>query len=206
MRFAQAAGDPAAESVGRRALAGFASAMNWLEGSANFESAHIELHEVGRFCRNEFPAGCDLTTDGDDFAQTCPASLAHKRMGFSMGFTGNAICSICDSDVTECPHRPGYSYEVSAVKHADGRCNICGSEVCADHLAGQIYEAETRVSITEIYEIDHVALVSQPVQPDARLTSISITRKELESRLGHPIVEGQSVRCNQCLDECQGFA
>lgn len=206
MRFARAAAaDAAAESFGRQALAGYASAMNWLEGSEHFETAHDELHDVGRYCREEFPEGCDLTAAGDDFAQTCPVSLAHKRVGFSMGFTGNAICSICDSDVTECPHRPGNSYEVVAATHPDGRCNICGSKACAHHLTGQTYEAETRVSITEIYEIDHIALVAQPVQPDARLTSISISRRELETHLGYAIADGQSVRCDQCLGECQGF-
>jgi len=205
MRFARAAGDPAAESFGRQALAVYASAMNWLEGSDDFDTAHNELHEVGRYCREEFPAGCDLTTDGDDFAQRCPVSLVHQRVGLSMGFTGNAICSICDLDVSECPHRPGHSYEVVASAHLNGRCNVCGSKACTNHLSGEIYEAETRVSITEIYEIDHIALVAQPVQPDARLTSIPISRRELEAHLGLTIADGLSVRCDQCLGECQGF-
>jgi hypothetical protein len=78
--------------------------MNWLEDTPEFEIAHLELHTAGRFARENFAKGCRPEPKGDgSFVHRCPVFIAHKRFGFSIGATGNAICSICGGDASECP-------------------------------------------------------------------------------------------------------
>lgn len=98
-----------AESGAREALAIAASALHWLEDSAYEDEAHRELHRYGTYVRQHFPEGCHLEWNGDAYYRTCPVDIAHKRPGFSIGFVGNRLCSICSEDVSECPHRPGRS-------------------------------------------------------------------------------------------------
>jgi hypothetical protein len=204
-RTALAAGDRSAEAHARTALARYASAMNWTEGTAEFEIAHAELHTLGRICRERFPNGCRFTEVDNDFEQRCPAALVHSRLGVQPVIVGNAICSICDSDISECPHRPGHTYPVEAAVHPLGACNVCGNQDCAEHIVGRIYDAEARVSITEVYEFEEVSVGANPTQPDARLTAVRIARKDFEAKLGKEIPAGAHVNCDHCLRECGGF-
>jgi hypothetical protein len=204
-RTALAAGDRSAESHARTGLARYASAMNWMEGAADFEVAHAELHSLGRICRERFPTGCRFAEVDDDFEQRCPAALVHSRLGVSPAIVGNAICSLCGDDISECPHRPGHTYPVAAAVHPSGNCNVCGLQDCAEHVVGLTYDAEARVVTTEIYDFDEVSNDETPRQPDARLTAVRISRRDFEAKLGKQIPAGAHVNCDQCLGECGGF-
>lgn len=196
-----------AEQYARTAIHVYASAMNWLEeGADGFDLAHTEIHDVGLYCRLMFPSGCRFKTQGTGFIQQCPLPLAHKRFGFSLSMTGNAICSICDTDVTECSHYPGHAYIIETRRHSGGRCNICGNERCETHVVGICYMACAFVIISKVYEMDEISLVSRPRIPDARLASISRSRDEVEHALGHPIPANGYLQCNKCLIPCDGFA
>jgi hypothetical protein len=204
-RTAQAAGDRSAESHARTALERYASAMNWLEGAAEFEVAHAELHTLGRICREHFPTGCRFAQVDEDFEQRCPVALVHSRLGLAPAIVGNAICSICDSDISECPHRPGNTYAVAAAVNSSGDCNVCGTQSCDQHIAGRTYDAEARVSITEVYDFEEVSLSANPRRPDARLRAVRISRRDFEAKLGKPIPPDAHVNCDHCLSECGGF-
>lgn len=202
--FAHAAGDPSGESHLREALKKYWSAMNWLEGSDGFDVAHDELHRAGRDARDWYPAGCEYAeSDDGSFVQRCPVPLAHKRFGMSIGAFGNAICSLCGTDASECPHLPGRTYEVPAEKR-DGQCNICRKSVCKEHLEGLIYPAQLGVIVTEM-DVQEVSIVPVPAMPDARITGVPVTRERMEERFGHRLPDGVVVTCDQCLGECQGF-
>lgn len=205
-RAALAAFDESAEDHARLSLQRYASAMNWLEDTADFDVAHGELHEIGRLCREEFSEGCRYGGADGDFVQSCPAALVHTRVGFSPGMIGNAICSVCDEDVTECPHRPGETIPVEALIHPDGRCSICGSGSCVAHVPGLTYSAEVGVVVTEVYEIEEVSIVDRPRQPDARIQSVRIPRADIERRLGQRIPLGAHMNCDRCLGQCRGFS
>lgn len=203
---ALAAGDPTAEGFARSALDQFASAMNWMEGAAEFDLAHTELHEVGLMCYEHFGEGCRFAEVGPDFEQRCPAALVHSRFGFSPSMTGNAICSICDVDVSECPHRPGATYKVTAAVHASGRCNICAEQRCREHTPGEAYDAQVRITVTEVDHIEEISIVAKPRQPDARLRGVRIPRADFEAKLGHLIPVGAPLNCDRCAGECSGFS
>lgn len=53
---------PPAEQLARLALESLRSAMNWLEDTAHFETAHQALDNAGAFVRRAF--GCELHRDG----------------------------------------------------------------------------------------------------------------------------------------------
>lgn len=201
-RFALSAGDSTAETYLRNAASQFWSAMNWLQDSDGFEAAHDEIHEVGVLLRDNFERGCSLgPRDDGTFAHTCPVFLCHKRFGMSAGFTGNAICSICYQDASECPHIPGSSYEAVCAKGP--WCNICGDQRCKTHTIGNSYAAEMGLVVTEA-TLHEVSLVARPVQPDNRIMEIPISIEEVQATYGRlPI--GAYLKCDKCLDPCQGF-
>jgi hypothetical protein len=202
-RFAAQSGDAEAEALLRASLKSYWSAMNWLEGDPEFDLAHDELHDVGRAVRLRFVDGCrpEPQPDGGHI-QRCPVALAHKRFGFSIGGTGNAVCSICGDDASECAHTPGRSYLVEAGRHK-GWCNICGEEACKSHDIGTKYDAEARVIITEM-QLREISIVSRPAHPDARLTKIDMSRGDVERELGR-LPSGAHLSCDKCLSSCQGF-
>lgn len=201
-RFALAAGDRRAESILREAVEVYWSAMNWLEDAEEFDDAHREIHEAGRVLREEYSNGCRLgPRDDGSFAHTCPVFLSHKRFGMSPGFTGNAICSICYEDVSECLHIPGDTYDV--VANRDPWCNVCGDKSCSVHELGVKYEAETGIVVTEA-KLHEVSIVPRPAQPDARIREIPIDRAEVEASLGR-LPQGAFLKCDKCLSGCDGF-
>ena len=202
-RFAAQAGDAEAEAFLRASLKSYWSAMNWLEGDPEFDLAHDELHEAGRRARLLFSDGCrpELGSDGG-FIQRCPVVLAHKRFGLSIGGTGNALCSICDGDASECAHIPGRSYLVEAAR-IQGRCNICSEDQCDSHDSGTSYNTDARVIITEM-KLREVSIVARPAHRDARMMEIKISRQDVERELGQ-LPPGAHLSCNKCLSDCAGL-
>lgn len=76
---------PQAESILRGAFEPLRSAMNWLEDTSHFETAHQRLDAAGQLAREIFPHGCHLTQENLSYYQQCPVALAHNRVGMSPG-------------------------------------------------------------------------------------------------------------------------
>lgn len=154
------------------------SAMNWLEDTDQFEVAHQRLDQAGAYRRANFGEQCLLVLDERGYAQTCPVSLAHNRVGLSPGYIVRAAeCSICHLDPEDCVHIVGRTYS---------------GEVCRRIL--------TEVDLLEF------SLVGRPAQPDARIERIGIADAELREKLGPRFRRGIPVTCDRCLTPCQGVS
>jgi hypothetical protein len=173
-RYLSQIGGPDAEAKARGSLEVLRSAMNWLEGTPAFEDAHQLIDEAGRFIRETF--GCHLLLENGRYFQTCPAALAHNRAGLSIGYVVQAQeCSICGEDPEDCAHITGRHY---------------GDTMC-----------HRRITKADMLE---VSLVNRPQNPDARITSISLSTPRLQDRLGPQWRPGIPVNCDNCLVPCDG--
>jgi hypothetical protein len=191
----------AAEPLARSALADFAGAMNWLEDTPGFEVAHYRLDEAGRWIRETF--GCWLERKDTTYARTCPADLAHKRVGLSPGMS-NVIreCSVCGQEPRVCRHVKGKSYDAPR-RMVGGRCNLCGAHEC-EHLDGELGLAYCSHLIVKA-DLDEVSFVPRPAQPMARIGRITMSTDELEAELGPKGWKpGMDVSCDRCLKSCMG--
>jgi hypothetical protein len=164
-----------AEAIARDALKLYASAMNWLEDTEDFDHAHGEMHAAGRWVRETF--GCELHQDGDRYEQRCPVALSHKRLGVSPEIIVRfAKCSICGNDAQQC-----------------------------EHIAGRAYNGERCYRILENIEVVALTLVSRPAQPDARLLGyLPIAVEDLRQVLPSRWIPGMPVSCDRCLSPCPG--
>jgi hypothetical protein len=196
--------DQDAEAKIREAIAVAASALYWLEGTEFEEQAHAELHTYGAYAREQFPDGCHLEWTGGSYESKCPVKIAHKRFGFSIGFVGNRLCSICREDASECSHILGALYEVQGGQDAAGRCNVCARLDCREHVTEGPHRTRAHVLITE-GTLREVSFVSRPKQPDARLTAVPFDTAALREALGPGFRPGVHVSCSACLMECPGF-
>lgn len=196
--------DREAEEKIREALATAASAFYWLEGTELEEQAHEELHKYGAYAREHLSTGCRLRWTGSSYESTCPVKVAHKRFGFSIGFVGNRLCSICRQDVSECEHLPGRLYEVEGGHDDEGRCTACAQADCSSHPGGERHRVRAHVLITEA-TMHEVSLVSRPKQPDARLSALPVDTEALQAALGPAFRPGMPVNCDACRFECHGF-
>lgn len=164
----------------REALHTLRSAMNWLEGTKDFERAHETLDGAGTLAREVFPVGCLFPYRDGTYFTECPVALAHNRSGMSIGFVARAAeCSICGQDPEDCPH-----------------------------ISGRLYDGERCVRIITDLDLLEVSLVARPAQPDARIMSMSIDMKDLREDLGEDLGEeftpGVPVTCDRCLSPCDG--
>jgi hypothetical protein len=192
-----------AEPLARAALADFAGAMNWLEDTPDFEVAHFRLDEAGRWIRETF--GCWLERDGSSYSRTCPADLAHIRVGMSPGMT-NVVreCSICGQDPRSptCRHIKGRRYQTTR-RMVGSRCNLCDQEGCG-HSDGEPGEAVCTHLIVHA-DLEEVSLVPRPAQPMARIHKVGVPLTQLESVLGaRGWQAGLDVSCDKCLTACRG--
>lgn len=153
------------------------AAIDRLDDEPEFGVAHATLDEVGRHVRRDRPQLCVLTEDGDNFAQECPVALGHIRLGFSIGAEiEESHCSICERDLWECPHIPG-----------------------------QVYDGQPVTRIITKARLFEVSLVDRPDFPDARITSQSIVRAEVEDAFGGPLPANVRPVCDRCLTPCPGI-
>jgi hypothetical protein len=161
----------------RQCLHDLRGAMNYLEyeDMDQFDVAHARLDAAGRLAREIFPKGCLFVFKDEQYHQQCPVALAHNRAGLSLGMKVKAMeCSICEGDPDECEHVRGRE---------------CGGQAC--------------VHIITDAEVMEVSLVGKPAQPDARLTSISVSTSTMRSKLGE-FAPGVPVTCDKCLSSCDG--
>ena len=164
-----------AEDAARRSLHLFASSLNWLEDTSEFERAHELMDTAGRYVRLTF--GCQFHWQGEYYEQRCPVALAHKRIGFSPELiVRQYVCSICSCDPVACPHISGRVY---------------GGVICTYRPRG-------------FEPLGGVALVNRPAQPDARIQAMPMTVPELRRILPTEWRPGDPVYCNRCLHPCPG--
>ncbi len=188
----------------RHALRLAASALNYLEGSPHESSVHTDLHRFGAWAHKHFPKDCRFEWNGDSYEHRCPVAIAHKRFGFSPGFTSRPLCSLCGSDSASCEHIPGQIYQVHGGS-VRGRCRVCGADECSAHSSDGFYEAVACNILTDL-EFREVSFVSVPAQPDARLTAIPVSTDALWERFGSRFKPGvTTISCHECAAPCQGF-
>ena len=198
-------GDEEAEPAAREMLAAASSAF-WLAEDTELESqTHKEMDDYGRWVRTTF--GCRLAYESGTYYQRCPAAIAHKRVGMSMGFTARRrICSICAEDLADCPHDRHELYEVAGGIGPTGRCRACGSDECTEHIPERTYRVPAIGIVTEIDQVREVSIVARPAQPLARLTSVPVDGDLLRDALGSSFETGMTVSCDRCLNACKGIA
>jgi hypothetical protein len=191
-----------ADGEARAALYSASRAFWWAEESPLEEAQHTLLHRIGRWTRRNL--GCQLHFDGTSYSHTCPVVVAHKRIGFSMAFEAKRFCSLCDGDLSECPHMRDRSYWVRGPSAPGETCRVCGDEGCR-HRADRLYRAPVVSMVKEVEKIREISLVRRPAMPEARLTAVPISTQDLADFLGPEFKVGMPVSCDQCLSECPGI-
>jgi hypothetical protein len=160
----------------RNALRVLRSAVDWLEGTMHFDTAHLALDWAGELARTEYAEGCALEYENGSYFVVCPVALAHNRIGMSPGMlVREAECSICGRDPDLC-----------------------------EHIKGRVYDGETCVRIVKQVDLLEVSFVARPAQPDARIMRVSVPRAELAERFGQGFQPGVQINCDRCLSPCDG--
>ena len=190
-----------AESQARAAIDAATRGFWRAEETSLEEPMHLLMHRVGRWTRQRF--GCFLHFDGKGYEQRCPLAIAQKRMGFSIGFTAQRICSICGGDLSECPHIRGRAYWVRGGRGPTGRCPVCMQEDC-EHDAETLYRASVTSIIHEMRGRE-LSIVRRPAFPEARMLAQPVSTADLASHLGKNFRPGMEVSCDLCLGECRGI-
>lgn len=192
----------AAEQCARAALDRVVRAFWWAEELPEEEAVHGLMHDLGRWVRETF--GCTIVPSDGVYQDTCPVSIAHRRVGMSIGFTAQRLCSLCGEDISECPHLPGTAYLVPGGIGPAGCCPVCLSETCSEHDPGQTYRVSAVARVVNL-DLQEISLVGRPRQPEARLTAISMPTEDLREHFGPEFVVGMPLSCNKCLSGCWGF-
>lgn len=190
-----------AEPDARAALAAFAGALYWAEGSAEEVHVHAALDEAGAFVRSTF--GCRFDSRSGVYHQRCPVALAHAGVGFSVGGSARRFCSLCGEDLAECTHRRETAYLVPGGHEDLGWCRVCLKDSTCEHSANERYRARV-IGIIREMRVDEISFVTNPAHPDARIVDLPITEKEMASRLGAEYQAGMTVSCDRCLLPCSG--
>jgi hypothetical protein len=190
-----------AESEARQAIDRAARAFWWAEDTEAEEDQHVLLHKVGKWTRRTF--GCHFEFNGTEYRQICPIPIAHKRFGTSPGFVGTRSCSICDQDLSECPHIRGQSYWVRGRESETSECPVCNQSSC-NHRPDRLYRAPVISTVTS-GEIREISIVRRPGQPEARFADLPVSTEKLAEALGPDFRPGIPVSCDLCLDSCPGF-
>lgn len=163
-----------------------------------------DLRRVGA-CLHEV-YGCQYKREGSSYVETCPVKLGRIPFGSSIGGSAASICSICGKSGLDCPHLPGHVYDGVEARFLDGMCNICCEENGCDHTVGSVYnDVICRRVITRL-DLDHIALVAEPDDPQARLNAVLVP-PEVVNRLADDMgPEGRAAlragRLNLLCHEC----
>jgi hypothetical protein len=183
------------------ALHSAAKSFWWAEDTELEGESHALMHRIGKWRRKEL--GCWLDYGAGRYRQVCPIAIAHKRIGFSIGFIAKRHCSICGEDLSECPHDRSRSYWVPGGAGTTGRCRVCRATDCG-HAADYLYRAPVISVVTEL-ELREISVVGRPAQPEARLTELPIDLQDLGESLGPNFAPGVPVSCDKCLHQCEGI-
>lgn len=183
------------EEHARRALRLGAEAYWLAELTELAEREHRTLHAMGRWTVANFD--CWLDYENGSYSTSCPVAIADVRMGFSPGFAARKMCSICDGDLSECPHVRGRLYWVRGSKHPGGRCRVCAAETCK-HRDDRLYKTCVIGIIKEVDVLREVSVVDVPAQPLARLTKRPVSLKAIADSFGPGFAPGIEVGCTSC--------
>lgn len=167
-----------AESLLRSALANMRRAYLWdHRNPRDFR----ELHRLGLEIHDRF--GCQLPFHDGAYHEECPVLLAHSSLGFSIGGTGESLCSICGESPFDCPHVTGETYDAVEARRVESLCNICLAESGCEHEIGATYDGVEAVRIVTQYRLDEISLVEEPANPDAVILTRTLTDGEIRSQL-----------------------
>lgn len=161
-----------------------------------------KLHEIGLKKHNQFR--CKIPFKDGEYWTECPVKLAHfpLPLGISMGAAISKVCSICGKEPLDCNHVKGKHYDqIKCIRLEYGYCNICLMKECG-HVEGQFYDNVQAVAVVKDLKFDHVAMVSNPLEPDAGIMSIAIDRNEILRSLFtkiHQFKWGDDLYCEHCL-------
>lgn len=193
----------AADKSARVALDRATRAFWWAEDTPMEEEQHRLMHRIGRWTRRNL--GCYLDFDGSGYKLRCPIAIAHKRFGFSVGFTAKRLCSLCDRDLSECEHLQSRLYWTRGGRRGDGPCRVCLRDSCR-HRADRLYRAHVVSVVKNVGALREISLVRRPVYPEARLTELpTISGAEFAARFGPDFRPSMPVSCDRCLGDCDGF-
>jgi hypothetical protein len=164
-----------------QALRAISEAFWRAEGTEIEEAQHELLHEIAKWKHDNL--GCHLIKSGDNYINRCSITITHKRLGFSMGFTADPVCTVCNKDEFECEHSGSRTYWVKGGLNDKNVCNACGESDCHEHNEKYIYKVcpSRRLANPVLYE---VSMVRRPAIPTARLTEVPVSRKEIEAAVG----------------------
>lgn len=191
------------EKYAREALDMGAKAYWLAEHTDLAEEEYRRLYKMGSWVRRIF--GCKLTFADGRYVQRCPVAIASKRLGFSPGFTAVRWCSICDEDLSECPHMRDRLYWVRGGSRGSQRCPVCIEDGNCNHSPDRLYRASVVSIIKEVDELREVSIVNNPAQPFARLIEIPIDLEGLRQHLGSEFLVGMPVSCDRCLSPYPGL-
>jgi hypothetical protein len=191
----------AGESNARDALRFAANAINLLEDTQDEDDAHRLVHEIGAFVSWHY--GCKIILEDGQWNWTCPVTLAHLRVGYSVGFTATRICSICREDISECPHLPNRLYQVRV---DDRRSCPCGTFDCQKHEEGEVIETSPS-AIIENADLQEISLVARPRDPLARILTIGFTSEKMSKIIGGKTIPETvtEMGCFHCRQACTGL-
>ena len=191
-----------AETFYRRSLVKIREALLWEPE----EKPHSKyLHDVGRRIHDIF--GCQLEFKDGLYWVTCPVMLSHSKGGFSIGGSGKAICSICGTDIFDCPHVKGRTYDSVVAKRHHDICNICVQREC-EHKEGEIYDGVQVFAMVVELNLDHVSFVQNPANPLCVVHCYSVPKSDLLEMLPEDerdrVIYGETIiHCHHCLI-CKG--
>lgn len=194
-----------AESLLRSALANMRRAYLWDDRNPlDFR----ELHRLGLEIHDRF--GCQLPFHNGAYHEECPVLLAHSRLGFSIGGTGESLCSICGESPFECPHVTGETYDEVEARRLGSFCNICLAESGCEHEIEATYDGVEAIRIVTQYRLDEISLVEEPANPDAVILSRTLTDDDIRSQLpkeeqGLFTCGETPIFCHHCAS-CDGTA
>lgn len=169
------------------------------------------MHKIGKIIHNRF--GCLLKFSGTNYYKGCPIALSHIDFGLSWGGEESIICSICGKDPIDCDHIIGNKHDRVVCSAIRGRCNICWEKKdSCQHNLGEYYDDVEAIGITIDMRPTHVAFVSEPADPLARIQAIPILKDDFWSNFKkwprnqrRNFVYGTSpIYCHHCC-ECKGM-
>lgn len=175
------------------------NAYNYLENTALEFAAHLHAHRIGALNCGIF--GCFIEDEDGTQFDVCPLSMMHNRWGFSIGFTGRRLCSICGQDIDECPHVLNQLYSV-VVSKGGGSCNVCRRPSCPHSEGDRVLEYPYAI-IAEA-DLHEVSMVRYPRDPLARPTKLEFGENSTPVALSQHS-SGRRIRCFRCLLPCDGF-
>ncbi len=188
------------ETAARISLARAVDAYNFLEDTELSDLVHQHAHHVAALVGGLF--GCHIEYSDETYWDVCRLTLMHNRLGMSVGFTANRLCSVCKQDIDSCPHLLDTQYDVTVRRDPDGVCNVCGRLSCT-HTDGDTVSAFPRPMMSQM-QLHEVSLVSRPRDPLARFTKIEFSQEVLQQGLGE-FPTGEDLCCYRCLNSCSGF-